>query len=89
MHFSSYRAKSWQPVILPATDKSTAAVVKPESSTQISSERPFTRSLSFARTVWLPRPADPKNVTASMNNGVLTIAVKKADDKGSVVVPID
>ncbi|KAF8964229.1 HSP20-like chaperone [Flammula alnicola] len=60
-----------------------------ESATQISSERPFTRNVSFTRTVWLPRPVDAQNVSAKLENGVLTISVNKAEDKASTVVPIN
>lgn len=75
-------------ILSPTATTDTSVVNRPESATQISSERPFTRSLSFSRTVWLPRPVDPKNVTASMKDGVLTISVDKAEEKGSTLVSI-
>jgi HSP20 family molecular chaperone IbpA len=60
-----------------------------DSATQISTERPFTRNVSFTRTVWLPRPVDSSNVSAKLENGVLSIVVNKAEDKASTVVPVN
>ncbi|KAH9480527.1 Heat shock protein 16 [Psilocybe cubensis] len=74
-----------------ASGTDSKAVVKPDesSTTQISTERPFTRNVSFTRTVWLPKPVDTKHVSAKMEHGVLTITVNKTHDKASTVVAID
>lgn len=55
---------------------------------QISSERSFVADSAFSRTVWLPRPVDGTNVSAKLNEGVLTLTLNKMADKASVVVPI-
>ncbi|KAF9481162.1 HSP20-like chaperone [Pholiota conissans] len=72
-----------------ANEDTTAVAKKDESSTQISAERPFTRNVSFTRTVWLPRPVDTENVTASLKDGVLTVEVNKTEDKASTRIPIN
>ena len=55
-------------------------------STQLAVERPFTRNVSFSRSVWLPRRVDPSRVTARLTNGVLTVAVnKEVPDKGTSI----
>ncbi|KAF8908969.1 HSP20-like chaperone [Gymnopilus junonius] len=69
-----------------ATDST--SVTKTSEETHISAERPFTRNVQFTRTVWLPRPVDTQNVEAKLDQGVLTIIAKKAEDKASTVVPI-
>ncbi|THV05323.1 HSP20-like chaperone [Dendrothele bispora CBS 962.96] len=60
-----------------------------DESNQLSVERHFVGNASFTRTVWLPRPVDPNGVSAKLNDGVLTITVPKAEDKGSVTIPVD
>lgn len=66
----------------------------PESDQQtslISAERPssvISSSSNFTRTVWLPRPVDGASVSAKLQDGVLTLTIPKADDKGSVKVAI-
>ncbi|KAG6820180.1 hypothetical protein H0H93_004311 [Arthromyces matolae] len=67
----------------------TNAVATDEVGNQISSERSFVHNTSFRRTVWLPRPVDGEDVAAKLDHGILTITVKKAQDKGSVVVPVE
>lgn len=69
-------------------ENGSATAVTKEPGNAISSERSFVRDASFTRTVWLPRPVDGNNVTAKLNDGVLTITVNKAEDKGSIVVPV-
>ncbi|KAG6816807.1 hypothetical protein H0H87_002776 [Tephrocybe sp. NHM501043] len=59
-----------------------------EAGNQISSERTYVNNTSFRRTVWLPRPVDGQDVAAKLDHGILTITVKKAEDKASVVVPV-
>ncbi|EKM79371.1 hypothetical protein AGABI1DRAFT_120776 [Agaricus bisporus var. burnettii JB137-S8] len=56
--------------------------------TQISAERPYTRNMSFTRTVWLPRSVDPNNVTAKLQNGVLSVTLNKAAEQTGRVVEI-
>jgi len=69
------------------------AVTKPEqATTQLSTERPgsvMTSTSSFSRTVWLPRVVDGNSVSAKLSDGVLTVTIPKADDKGSVKVAVE
>ena len=55
---------------------------------EISAERSFVGSSTFTRTVWLPRQVDSNNVTAKLNDGVLTVTVAKAEDPASVNIPV-
>lgn len=71
---------------MPAS-KSTSAT-KDNGATQISAERPYTRNMSFTRTVWLPRSVDPNNVTAKLQNGVLSVTLNKAAEQTGRVVEI-
>ncbi|KAL0961071.1 hypothetical protein HGRIS_006055 [Hohenbuehelia grisea] len=74
-----------------SNDASTAptAVAQADSSNQLSTERMFSGSSTFTRTVWLPRPVDTNKVSAALNDGILTIRVQKAEDKASVSIPIN
>ncbi|PPQ66255.1 hypothetical protein CVT24_007273 [Panaeolus cyanescens] len=67
----------------------TASTDSTQSALQLSNERPFRRNVTFTRTVWLPRPVDPQNVKAKLENGVLNIAINKAQDKRSTVIEVD
>ncbi|KAF5382583.1 hypothetical protein D9615_002785 [Tricholomella constricta] len=71
-----------------AQEGSTAVAHPEETGNQLSSERTFVGNTSFRRTVWLPRPVDGSNVVANLDHGILTVNIPKAEDKGSVVVPI-
>ncbi|TFK74878.1 HSP20-like chaperone [Pluteus cervinus] len=66
----------------------TSTVATDASNQKISTERAYTNNAYFTRTVWLPRPVDTNNVVARLEDGVLKLTVTKADDKGSVVVPV-
>lgn len=59
-----------------------------EKATQLSVEREFSRNIRFTRTVWLPRSVDTQDVSAKLENGVLTILARKAEDKAITTVPI-
>ncbi|KAK0487475.1 HSP20-like chaperone [Armillaria novae-zelandiae] len=63
-------------------------VTKTDSHNQISAERQIWSNSSFTRTVWLPRPVDSSGVSAQLKDGVLTVTIPKAEDKASVVVPV-
>ncbi|KAK7056815.1 hypothetical protein VNI00_002532 [Paramarasmius palmivorus] len=65
------------------------SIVKSSQSNQLSTERQLFSNASFTRTVWLPQPVDGSGVAAKLNDGVLTITIPKAEDKGSVVVPVE
>ncbi|KAJ3513037.1 hypothetical protein NLJ89_g3173 [Agrocybe chaxingu] len=72
-----------------AAADATAVTKTDDTSTQISSERQFTRNTSFARTVWLPRPIDASNVSAKLNDGVLSITINKAAGMQGTTIPIE
>ena len=59
-----------------------------EQPSQLSVEREFSHNLHFTRTVWLPRSVDAQNVSARLENGVLTILARKAEDKTTTKVRI-
>ncbi|KAJ3486662.1 hypothetical protein NLI96_g4075 [Meripilus lineatus] len=63
-------------------------VTNPAGSNQISTERSFVGTSTFTRTVWLPRQVDSAGVTATLNDGILTVKVPKAEDPGSVSIPV-
>ncbi|PPQ89687.1 hypothetical protein CVT25_013874 [Psilocybe cyanescens] len=84
-----YRSQKASEKVNSSTSDSKAVAKSDEGSTQLSTERPFTRNVSFTRTVWLPKPVDTKHVSAKMEHGVLTITVNKTLDKASTVVTID
>ncbi|KAJ7505331.1 HSP20-like chaperone [Mycena galericulata] len=67
--------------------ESTLSTGSEENSTQISTERSVIGN--FARTVFLPRPVDSNSVAAKLEDGVLRITINKAEDKASVVVPVE
>ncbi|ESK95015.1 heat shock protein hsp20 [Moniliophthora roreri MCA 2997] len=65
------------------------SIIKSEKSNQLSTERQLFSNASFTRTVWLPQPVNGSGVAAKLTDGVLTITIPKAEDKGSVVVPVE
>ncbi|THH27987.1 hypothetical protein EUX98_g6200 [Antrodiella citrinella] len=71
----------------PADGESTAVATTPAQN-EISTERSFVGSSTFTRTVWLPRQVDSDNVSAKLNDGILTVTIAKADDPASVSVPV-
>ncbi|KAM6494159.1 HSP20-like chaperone [Amanita muscaria] len=68
---------------------STAVTRSSESSNQISTERMQSIHATFQRTIWLPRPIEAQSVKAKLENGVLKVMAKKAEDKGTTVVPVE
>ncbi|KAK0221819.1 HSP20-like chaperone [Armillaria fumosa] len=71
-----------------ATQVQASEVTKTDTPNQISAERQVWSNSSFTRTVWLPRPVDSSGVSAQLKDGVLTVTIPKAEDKASVVVPV-
>jgi len=57
--------------------------------TQLTAERFFSGDASFTRTVWLPREVDQSKVTAKLEDGILTLRLPKADDKGNFKINIE
>ncbi|KAI0073754.1 HSP20-like chaperone, partial [Panus rudis PR-1116 ss-1] len=55
----------------------------------ISTEREWVGNTTFTRTVWLPRPVNATNVSAMLNDGVLTVTVPKTEDLATVTIPVD
>jgi len=56
---------------------------------QLSTERTFSSSSSFSRTVWLPRRVDGSKVKAKLEDGVLTVHIPKIEDPESVRVNVE
>ncbi|KAI0699111.1 HSP20-like chaperone [Cytidiella melzeri] len=65
-----------------------SAVTSASEPNQLSTERSFVGTSSFTRTVWLPRRVDSANVSAKLNDGILTLTIPKAEDPGSVEVTV-
>lgn len=66
----------------------TTAIANGEQPTDVSVEREFKRNVSFTKTVWLPRSVETQDVSARLENGVLTILAKKAEDEATTTIPI-
>jgi len=75
--------------VAPAPGEGSTEVTRTPASNQISTERSFVGSSTFTRTVWLPRQVDPSKVSATLDKGVLTLKVPKAEDVGSVSIPVE
>ncbi|THH11165.1 hypothetical protein EW145_g832 [Phellinidium pouzarii] len=56
---------------------------------QLSTERGFSSSSQFTRTIWLPHRVDGSGVAAKLADGILTLRIPKAEDQESVKVTID
>ena len=76
------------PRVLHDADALSAVAAQPEQ-TAISTERMFTGTSSFTRTVMLPLPIDSGKVYAKLADGVLTVTVPKAPEVGSVQINVD
>ena len=70
-------------------DKLSGANSGPPEQSQISTERTFTGTSTFTRTVWLPRPIDSSSVKAKLEDGVLTLTVPKAVEQGSTSINVE
>jgi len=67
----------------------TLVLTAAEQSQQFSTERPFTGTSTFTRTVWLPRPIDSSGVRAKLEDGVLTLTVPKAVEQGNTRINVE
>lgn len=67
----------------------TAALSAAAGNNPLSVERSFTGNSRFTRTVWLPRPADAKNVTAKLEDGILTLRIPKAEQNDAVKIDVE
>ncbi|KAJ8473334.1 hypothetical protein ONZ51_g7934 [Trametes cubensis] len=72
-----------------ASEGTQALTTKQPESTALSTERLFSGTASFTRTVVLPTPVDSSKVTAKLSDGVLTVTVPKAEDTGSVQINVE
>ncbi|KAI0335927.1 HSP20-like chaperone [Cubamyces sp. BRFM 1775] len=72
-----------------ASEGTQALTTKQPESTALSTERLFSGTASFTRTVVLPTPVDSSKVTAKLSDGVLTVTVPKAEDVGSVQINVE
>jgi HSP20 family protein len=58
-------------------------------STPLSTERYFAGDSTFTRTLWLPQEVDQSKVTAKLEDGILTLRLPKAEDKGSFKINVE
>ncbi|KAI0661909.1 HSP20-like chaperone [Cubamyces menziesii] len=72
-----------------ASEGTQALTTKQPELTALSTERLFSGTASFTRTVVLPTPVDSSKVTAKLSDGVLTVTVPKAEDTGSVQINVE
>ena len=72
----------------PTLDTQAVTQASPQS-TQLTTERSFSSSSQFSRTIWLPRRVDGNGVTAKLEDGILTVRVPKAEDQESVKINIE
>ncbi|KAF8555245.1 HSP20-like chaperone [Imleria badia] len=70
------------------TSQGEAVVSSETSSNQLTTERLYSGTSSFTRTVWLPRPVDSSKITAKLTDGVLTLKAPKMEDKESIKIEV-
>lgn len=58
-------------------------------SNQLTTERLYSGTSSFTRTVWLPRPVDSSKITAKLSDGILMLKAPKMEDKESIKINVD
>ncbi|KAG8214494.1 HSP20-like chaperone [Butyriboletus roseoflavus] len=58
-------------------------------SNQLTTERLYSGTSSFTRTVWLPRSIDSSKITATLADGILTLKAPKMEDKESIKIHVD
>ncbi|KAH7885386.1 HSP20-like chaperone [Phlebopus sp. FC_14] len=56
---------------------------------QLASERLYSGTSSFTRTVWLPRAVDSSKVSAKLADGILTLKVPKLEDSENVKITVE
>lgn len=66
-----------------------AAVSSETPFNQLTSERLYSGTSSFTRTIWLPRPVDSSKITAKLADGILTLKAPKMEDKESIKIDVD
>ena len=74
---------------LGAESSSTAVTQSGQPSNQLTTERSFSGSTTFTRTVYLPRPVNASGVSARLADGILTLRIPKAEEPGSVKINIE
>ncbi|KAI6122502.1 HSP20-like chaperone [Pisolithus croceorrhizus] len=72
-----------------ATEGTEAVTTADQSQNQLTTERLWSGSSIFTRTVWLPRPVDRSKVKAKLEDGILTLQAPKAEDQETVKVPVE
>ena len=88
-HISPFWSSTGSDYGLIASTERTLTKVPESESRALSTERMFTSTSSFARTIWFPQRVDESGVSAKLEDGVLTVRVPKAEDKGSFKVNIE
>ncbi|KIM65923.1 hypothetical protein SCLCIDRAFT_112022 [Scleroderma citrinum Foug A] len=72
-----------------ATSEGMSAMSGFHPTNQLTSERLWSGSSLFTRTVWLPQSIDRSKVKAKLEDGILTLQVPKLEDKETVKVPVE
>ncbi|KAI9573698.1 HSP20-like chaperone [Boletus coccyginus] len=72
-----------------STSQGEAVVSSEKPSNQLTTERLYSGTSSFTRTVWLPRPVDSSKITAKLSDGILTLKAPKMEDKESIKINVD
>ncbi|KAI6147479.1 HSP20-like chaperone [Pisolithus tinctorius] len=72
-----------------ASEGTGAVTTTDQSQNQLTTERLWSGSSVFTRTVWLPRPVDRSKVKAKLEDGILTLQAAKAEDQETVKVPVE
>ncbi|KIM29993.1 hypothetical protein M408DRAFT_99856 [Serendipita vermifera MAFF 305830] len=72
----------------PTADAEKTGTTKDTNNKQVATASQWSGSRAFTRTVWLPHRIDAKNVSAKLDNGVLTVKATKAKDE-AVTVPVE
>lgn len=72
-----------------ATEGTEAVTTIDQSQNQLTTERLWSGSSIFTRTVWLPRPVDRSKVKAKLEDGILTLQAPKAEDQETVKVSVE
>ncbi|KAI6151355.1 HSP20-like chaperone [Pisolithus thermaeus] len=71
------------------TSGTEAVTTTDQSQNQLTTERLWSGSSIFTRTVWLPRPVDRSKVKAKLEDGILTLQAPKAEDQETVKVSVE
>ncbi|KAL4081057.1 HSP20-like chaperone [Scleroderma citrinum] len=73
----------------PSTNEGISAWSYFRATNRLTSERLWSGSSLFTRTVWLPQPIDRSKVKAKLEDGILTLQAPKLEDKETIKVAVE